>query len=279
MKYSRQMTRTCLEKGSEDVRLAALLLVKDYWDPSDYFVQPCITIALNDPGPAIRGVAWFVLCRLQEWIDDPTGVLDELKGTCQQELMPPAASTHLEELRARCEAMIRQYEDDQRKRWERLAGSHLPGLLANRAIAETSMTHADSSLREAALGIIEFHWKHTKETVALCENLVFQDSDSIVRGCALLSLIRYYSETDDARVGEVLARIVKDENAEGRLRELAYYGLFVVRGMPALARPTPNIRHHRFVPGGDVDWAFVDTFLGKSPQMGPGPHSRPPADG
>jgi hypothetical protein len=87
--------------------------------------------------------------------------------------------------------------------------------------------------------------------------MALDDADGQVREVALLALGSCYHGSNDARIGRLLAGILKDASQPENFRKIAYTGLFQVRGLPVESWPEPKaVRLEK-----DVDWSFVESFL------------------
>jgi hypothetical protein len=197
------------------------------------------------------------LSRHYSYINDPTGFLKKLIRACSPRL-PEEALRHAQE---EVQKLWSQLKDMIREECKGLAGSHLEEMLLAPEKTASYLTHPDPNLRRAAIRVTGHYWERTPEFVDTCERLIFEDPDSVVRFWALDAWMAYYANTDDMRVGRLLATIVYDSSKPTHFRRRAYYGLFVVRGMPIGTHPSLVSKEDSF--SQDVDWSFVDSFLGE----------------
>jgi hypothetical protein len=105
--------------------------------------------------------------------------------------------------------------------------------------------------------ILKDHWGPDSKFIKSCEEIAYNDPDVQVSSMALAVLSGCFIRTDDRRVGELIARLVRDESKPKMLRSTAYSSLLTIRGMPIddfLAATDSTFP-------AKVDWAFVDSFL------------------
>ncbi len=75
-----------------------------------------------------------------------------------------------------------------------------------------------------------------------------------MRDLAILHLSTAREGSNDPRLGGFLAGLVRDEQEPARVRQAAYRGLIVLRGLSLSWRPPlPAFPH-------DVNWEFVESF-------------------
>jgi len=249
--------RTVLHLTSAIVplRLAAVALVVYYWPPRESFAGPCLQLAFDDQEPAIRGGALRGLLSLQTYISDGRGwltnLLNSLYGALSDQHVTSAQRTLVEG-----RASIKQFECDTMKK---LAGAQLDNILQSRAAAESFLRNPDPQLRRAALFALGHNWEVTRDLADQCEILLFADPDTKVRLGALANIGAFYHESDDRRIGDMLARMVYDAAQPNDLRIHAYRLLFHVRGMPLAVKEKAWSLEFSFPD--EVDWVFVDSFL------------------
>jgi hypothetical protein len=244
-----------LKSANPKLRLAAIALTVDYWPHRESFAAPCLKLAFEDAESPIRGAALMGLLMLQMYISDSTGwlkrLLDALYGRLSEQDKASARQTLDEGW-----ASIQQFH---RETMKRLAGAELDNMLQSRTAAESFLCSPDPKIRYAALFVVAHHWGLTKEFADRCEDLVRNDPDTKVRIGALTKLGTFYSQSDDRRMGNILARIVYDAGQPIDLRTHAYRLLFLLRGMPLAVKEKVWSPEFRFPE--EVDWAFVESFV------------------
>jgi len=158
--------------------------------------------------------------------------------------------------------------------WESLVGPLLGEMLRSREEAYRRLSNAEDNVRIVAMEVISVHWgsQPGDDFSRLCERLALNDPSTNVRIVAISALGSCYSDTDDVRIGRLLARVVRDSAAPVGCRRIAYQQLFFIRGRPFATWPTGRVGALSAlrVPE-DVDWPFVDSFLveGRSPSPFP----------
>ena len=147
--------------------------------------------------------------------------------------------------------------------WRKDAGSSVDKMLQDRTDAEYQLTNPDWKVRCTALSILQLHWGAGTDANfgARCEDLGLHDLHPQVRSCALIQLGMCFENTNDLRIGKLLAQVVLDETQPDQPRRGAYLGLYDLRGRSfewagARADPPSILR----IPE-DVDWSFVKSFL------------------
>jgi hypothetical protein len=134
--------------------------------------------------------------------------------------------------------------------------TYLGEMLRSREVTVNCLTHADPRARECALLVIRDYWDPPPDYPQICERLALQDDDTAVRALAILLLSSSYYNTWDARIGKLLACIVRDEAQPLMCRRIAYFGLFMLQG--AESANSPNPKDPRFPE--TVDWKLVESF-------------------
>ncbi len=240
-------------------RLAAASLVAEYWPPNEIFASACLRLAFGDPEPTVRGAAIACLLnRVHPFIQDPVGSFEELLQFLRK--LEPKIPVQVARDAKRAASGFSERANQRTKRLcEQLAGPHLSEMLTGRTATELYLNHPDSNLRRAAVLVLYTHWKSTSDLRSICKRLIREDCDTNVRTQAQDVLAGAYAGTDDAEIGQLLARVVSDESQPVDLRQHAYASLSVVRGMPARRWLDVVSREFRFPE--DVDWSFVDSFF------------------
>ncbi len=151
----------------------------------------------------------------------------------------------------------------QRKNWEELAGPLLECLLESRTATLGHLSDEDRKLRLVSLLLLSEYWGLDPGDAPACERLALNDPDAEVASIALSCWGESLTNTNDPRSGKLFAVLVKDVTRPLDYRAVAYNCLFQLRGLPLESWPS--------MPGGiifnarfpeEVDWKFVDTFLG-----------------
>jgi hypothetical protein len=127
-------------------------------------------------------------------------------------------------------------------------------------IAYQHLSHPKPKYRSAALVLIYLKWGPTPEVADVCEEFVASDPDADVRALAATTLGRYYVGSGNMRIGDLLARIVYDDNEDRQVRQSAYWSLYSLQ--EEFDWDQPSILDFRFPD--DIDWNFVGCFLRQS---------------
>jgi len=148
------------------------------------------------------------------------------------------------------------------RQWRKEAASLVDKMLQDRKEAERQLKHPDWTVRCTALSILEHHWEAASDAdfAQRCEELGLRDIHPQVRSNALRSLGVCYENTNDLRIGTLLAQVVLDEMQAPEARRGAYLGLYHVRGRcfqwPRDLNDPPTVLR---IPE-DIDWSFVKSF-------------------
>jgi HEAT repeat protein len=130
-------------------------------------------------------------------------------------------------------------------------------MLKDRHTTERYLRDSDRNARCAALCLLMDHWGPDETFARVCEEMAFADPDVQVRCAAVTILGSYYQGTNNARMGEILAKLAKDEASDLKVREAAYRSLYTLCGLPSWeCPPLVNFQLLR-----DADWQFVDSFI------------------
>jgi hypothetical protein len=121
---------------------------------------------------------------------------------------------------------------------------------------EAYLQNPSWKLRLAAISILTVVWKPNARLAAICEKMAFEDPHEQVGAVAVSTLSSYYAETDDPRIGNLLAQIVVDETKSLTVRGAAYDALFKLRFGSVSVRNAPL--PYRFPE--HIDWEFVRSF-------------------
>jgi hypothetical protein len=113
-------------------------------------------------------------------------------------------------------------------------------------------------LRQAALFALYDHWGLSETLLPTFERMLREERDDTVRGMALLNLTDLYRDTDDKRIGSLLAAFVRDKGLPIGFRTSAYSALYGLRGLSSDCWPRTYSPEWKFPD--NVDWSFVDSF-------------------
>jgi hypothetical protein len=263
MLHNRSQTEKLLSHQDVMVRLAALVVIKDYWPAAADMVKSVERLAFSDPEPRVRGVAVVTLLRYHSYMSDWSkrvvagmlhGAREEYRGAGE------TRNTVIDEV------TVKGRDERARARnkelWEALAGSALPEMLESLHSTRQALHAQDAKLRMAGLLLLCNYWPRGEDLERTCQTMAFEDSDSQARAVAIGQLGLLYKGTNDRRLGVQLAKLVYDILQPPPVRRAAYTALFKLRGIPLLHRlhGIPVYRRVRNFPE-DCNWAFVDTFL------------------
>jgi hypothetical protein len=165
----------------------------------------------------------------------------------------------LTQLRKDFEQIVASYDTATDEWRKRMAGPHLHQLLTNQEETLTFLRHPDPSLRQVALHLAVHHWGLGAIVATHCEKMAVTDPDSDVRAMAISALASCYKNSQDPRVGNFLATLIRDEGTATETRKLAYASLITIHGRgrdrytPLFPRNFPE----------DVDWEFVDDYYAR----------------
>jgi tetratricopeptide (TPR) repeat protein len=147
-------------------------------------------------------------------------------------------------------------------------------MLEKQDAAEEHLRHPDPMVRMTAVSIVFNYWgaKPGDEATRVCEEIAIHDTDFNPRSAALSALGECYLNTDDIRIGRLLANVARDEGEVEICRLSACEALHSLRGLsqplwPGARAVPPTMPR---VPE-DIDWSFVDSFLieGRNPSPKP----------
>jgi hypothetical protein len=149
--------------------------------------------------------------------------------------------------------------------WREEAGSAVDRMLQDRTEAERALKDSDWKVRCTALSILQHHWEldSGRDFAERCEDLGLHDVDPQVRGCALITLGMCYENTNDERIGKLLAEVVFNETEDSHARRGAYMGLYYLRGRAFQWVGGSSDRPHIIRVPDDFDWSFVKSFCGE----------------
>lgn len=256
MKLDPDATVDCLHASDRSLRIAALLLVYEYWINNPIFAPHCLSIAFADSDDVVRGLALLCVPRLYAHIDDRSGVLKSILRA-----VVPAnddeVQTEIKRAIGKCDSLLDECRRKLEESWKADAGDNLARMLSSVEDAKTFLRHSDPTLRRVALSVLAYHWKH--------EASAFSESEAIaadkgappdLRADAINVIALFRQSTNDRRIGGYLASIAMDAEDHPDVRLFAYVALYSIRGVPPVEQPLSPPRFPE-----DVDWDFVSSFL------------------
>lgn len=161
-----------------------------------------------------------------------------------------------EELEADVKGLAEKVDPHVENRLRKLAGAHYDTMLVDKEKTTAFIAHPDPSIREAAVQLAYQHWEIKDELSAKYEELALSDPSEGVREVAISALGRVYSRTKDARIGRLLAGIVRGEETGEQSRLTAFVSLLLIHGMSDYTGPAPPVPTSL----DEIDWAFVDLY-------------------
>jgi hypothetical protein len=162
----------------------------------------------------------------------------------------------LESLAADFNEMAAAIEPLVQARLQRLAGPHLQTMLSSAAATVQFLTHVDPQVRQAALQLAYRHWNITNKLASQYERMAFSDSDTEVRDTAIRALGTCYARTKHARIGHLLAALVRDESVSEGIRLTAFTSLLRLHRNIEYSGNSPLVPQHLH----EIDWRFVDDY-------------------
>jgi hypothetical protein len=167
------------------------------------------------------------------------------------ELVQRAKSSKLQ-----ADESVARHHAAQMDHWRKLAGPALEQMLQSRQAAHSFLIDDDPKRRMTALDVLSRHWKPDADLAATAEKMAFGDADPDVRNAAVLVLGDCYCGSDDARISQLFAGIVRGSAHAEQFRKWAYLGLCKVTQS---IRDWPDLANFCFPD--DVDWNVVDRVL------------------
>jgi hypothetical protein len=140
------------------------------------------------------------------------------------------------------------------------AGDHFLRMQESRTATRELLQHHEPQIRLAALLMLAFHWDTSVQTQNDLLDRVKNDVDPTVRGLAAFVAA---AVTDNVGGGEVLARIVQNEEYPDALRWNAYLGLVVASDVEISRLLALHAEGLPAVVADSVDWEFIDQILGQ----------------
>jgi hypothetical protein len=258
MKENLSALLDALRHPNPQVRRASLFVIRDYWPELEELVSECLRVGFEDSDLLTRGIALHVLSRFYGWIADPSGVLGKVLWSYEapDDFQATESIAVLKETNAFHVAVLQQ----RRSEWQEVIGPQFNEMLRDRMLAERYMQAADTNLRYVAVAMMSCDWKPTQQAAAIAKTLAVQDSDPRVRKAAVAVVMIYYAGTKNNKVTKLLADIVSDDRQPAEIRQVAYQGLFQVRGLPMGMWPIVTTAPNEFQIPHDIDWTFVNSM-------------------
>jgi hypothetical protein len=116
------------------------------------------------------------------------------------------------------------------QQWRAIAGSALDMMLESPGGAESYLRNPYPELRRVALQVLTHHWKAYESIAFPCEQLSLHDDDPEVRIQAICSLGLCYMNTNQARIANILAKLICNDKESDELRTASYLSLLIVVG-------------------------------------------------
>lgn len=157
-----------------------------------------------------------------------------------------------------------RFKETRKRQWTKQAGKSLQEMLRSPQHAMSLLRHPSPEVRHTAIEVLISHWNtRDNEFAKVCEDLTASDEDDAVRHMALIALGHCWRNSDNVRIGALLARVVENESAPVENRQAAYMSLVEVRkgGPAALEIGALALNGFSF---NDFDWAFVKESLDTS---------------
>jgi hypothetical protein len=150
---------------------------------------------------------------------------------------------------------VTEWKTMEAERWAKFVGPVAFMMVQDRGECERRLRDTNPMTRRAALCILEDIWEAVSDVAfaRICEELAMADPDPLVQGFAFMILGRCYEQTQDRRIGNLLAKVVLDDSRHSDARLGAYIGLHCVRGL----RPTLFLQKASFNVPNDFDREFV----------------------
>jgi len=142
----------------------------------------------------------------------------------------------------------------------RFVGPELDSLLESREASERRLADPNPTVRFGAVILLTHFWEITDFFRSHCEQIALADANLRVRSSATGSLGFCFRNTGNRRVEKFLAKTVRDESVERRIRKTAYSALLSVN--PSTCHnplPADVVLNDDFP--NYVDWAFVDRLI------------------
>jgi hypothetical protein len=171
---------------------------------------------------------------------------------------PTDPSDEVNQLRDWYKEVTERIQRDRLWLWRDAAGSRADAMLRSQSEAVNSLADPSPTIRFVALQVLTYHWEVDAMIVHRGEVILRSDPDVGVRCQAVNTIERFYPRSNNSRIMNTLAEIVRNENDSNDLRAMAYRCLLVVSGQ---STPYSELTAGAFQPlrfPDDVDWSLVD---------------------
>jgi HEAT repeat protein len=120
-----------------------------------------------------------------------------------------------------------------------------------------SISDPNPKCRRAALYIAINQWQIKEDIAQQCEQMALSDADEEVRQAALGGLGHCFSRSKNARIGHLLARIIRDPDQPEKRRTRAYTALMSIH----CCEEVPGLGLFSIRCSEDFHWGFVDQYF------------------
>jgi hypothetical protein len=163
-------------------------------------------------------------------------------------------------IKSEAENTVKRVEEQHQLYLNGLVGNLTERAMNDRKEAERCLYDTDRNVRIVGLEILLDVWQSRDLAFrATCERMILHDPDEEVRAVAINCLAKCYEGTNDSRVAQFLANLVRDDILSAEVRTAAYFGLLIVTG--ELGRRPQLILDFAFPES--VDWGYVETVKEK----------------
>jgi hypothetical protein len=144
--------------------------------------------------------------------------------------------------------------------WRSLVGDRLEEMLRSPSFTKALATHNDPIVRLGALSVLSVCisevgiWPPERSDEVMFKHIALHDSDPDVQGAALSCLAGLYASTNDKSIIPFLIGIGNNSKSGTNLRNIAYIGVFRIRG-----KTIPESVMQSYLANGafpdDLDWS------------------------
>jgi len=136
------------------------------------------------------------------------------------------------------------------------AGEHLTDMLLGPEQTLKYLTDCNPRIREAAFQLAYQHWEIKERLAHSYEQTAMSDPDIAVRETAVRALGTCYTRTKDARIGRLLAQIIRDDALNEGMRVTAFVALRRLHGNFDYTGPSPIVP----ISLQEIDWSLVEKY-------------------